>query len=158
MKASKFANLLQSFRYESCLWSFRLISGPLRAYEKFGHPSCSIIFWRPSKQPSREPPSCYVPVGAILILAEPSRNFLRCLLMMNFRNDKRLLTRKKACASTQDLVLATLYVNLDQIRHRSPGGDKIVQRDCPNSDDFASSQYRAASVGFHTALRPHRLP
>src|SRR5215475_5522463 len=151
MKASKFANLLQSFRYESCLWSFRLISGPLRAYEKFGHPSSSVIFWRPSKQASRETLSWYFPMGAIPILAKPSRNLICCLLMVNFGDDEWLLTRKKTCASTQDLVLATFHVNLDQMRHRSPGSDEVVQRDYLNADDFAGSQYWAVSVGFHAA-------
>ena len=64
------------------------------------HPSCAVIFCRPSEQASRKTFLRYVPLCAVLIFVQPGRNLLRCLLMVNFGDDQWPLTRKEACAAT----------------------------------------------------------
>jgi hypothetical protein len=116
------------------------------------HPSRTIIFYWPGEQASRKTFWGNVPLRTIPVFVQPCRNFLRCLLKVYFGNDERPLTCKKVCATSQDLVLATFHVNLDQLRWWSPGSNEFVQCDCRYSDDFPASQDRTVSVGFNSAL------
>lgn len=90
------SGLMIGLRTGTRIW----IAAGVTAHEKFGHPSCSVILWWPSKQASGETLTWYFPMRAIPMLAKPSRNLIRCLRMVNFGDDEWLLIREKACAST----------------------------------------------------------
>ena len=118
------------------------------------HPGLSIRLFGPGKE---MPGKCflwYVPLGAIVVFAQPDSNLLRSPLVVDFCDDQRALLRKKLVSPEQDFVLTTLHVNLHQLWRRFTGGNKVVEPDRRYVDYFTTPQYGAISVSLHDALRP----
>jgi len=98
----------------------------------------------------------YVPLGGVLVFSQPRGDLLRSPLVMDFSDKQRALPRKKRVRPTQDFILATFHVNLQQLWRGFTGGDKVVERDCRYVYDFTAPQYGAVSISLDTALRPRR--
>ena len=63
----------------------------------------------------------YVPVGTIVVFAQPVGNLLGSLLVVDFGDDDWTLRRKKLDPPAQHFVLTTLHVDLHQLWRRFTG-------------------------------------
>ena len=66
----------------------------------------------------------YVPLGGVLVFNQPCGDLLRSPLVMDFSDKQRALPRKKRFRPTQDFILTTFHVNLQQLWRGSPAATK----------------------------------
>ena len=91
-------------------------------------------------------------MAAIFVVSQPGANLRGRVAMVNLGDEERPMRRKKASATTEDFMLATLHVDLYELRHRPAVRDEIIECDRGHLDQFSGAQNRRVRIRFYTSM------